>query len=150
MERCSGIQVRSGEATEALRRAEDYKTYKELSVTKEQQRRREAGLMHERYIGVAFEKCFGDCGIFVGVVQEIWRHDDKGYFARVYYEEDEDVEDISIAELDSLLRVSRNQKEFCECGYNGRETEMESIKEGVQNVVQSMLSSGEIGDSRSG
>ena len=36
---------------------------------------RETGLMHERYVGVAFEKVFGELGVFIGVVQEVWRND---------------------------------------------------------------------------
>ena len=59
---------------------------------------------------------FGEFGIFLGVVREVWRHEDGGYFARVFYEEDDDVEDMPIAELESLLRVSSIVKEVCEQG----------------------------------
>ena len=66
VERCSGIQVRSGEETEELKCTGKLQTFEEINATKEQQRRREAGLMHERFIGVVFEKSFGECGIFGG------------------------------------------------------------------------------------
>ena len=41
----------------------------------------------------------------------------------VFNLEDEDVEDITIAHLESLLQVSRNVNRVCEQGNNGRETE---------------------------
>ena len=42
---------------------------------------RETGLMHERYVGVTFEKAFGELGVFSGVVREVWRHDNGTYQA---------------------------------------------------------------------
>jgi hypothetical protein len=47
---------------------------------------------------------------FLGVVQEVWRHEDRGYFARVFYEVDDDVEDMSIQKLDGLLKLRSTHK----------------------------------------
>ena len=67
-----------------------------------QREKRQEGLLHERFIGVTFEKSFGKFGIFVGVVREVWRHDNGEYIAKVVYDDD-DVEDISVGELERLL-----------------------------------------------
>ena len=83
-ERCSGIRVWSGEPKVELDRTGKLWVFDKTNETNEQQRRREAGLMHERYIGVAFEKSFGECGMFLGVVQEVWRHEDF-FFLLAYF-----------------------------------------------------------------
>ena len=45
------------------------------SETVRQRDKRQEGLLHERFIGVTFEKSFGKFGVFIGVVREVWRHD---------------------------------------------------------------------------
>ena len=72
---------------------------------------RETGLMHERFVGVTFEKAFGELGVFSGVVQEVWRHDNGTYQARVFYTEDGDAEDITIEELVKLLEEEKQRHE---------------------------------------
>ena len=39
--------------------------------------------MHEWYVGVTFEKAFGEVGVFIGVVQEVWRHDNGTYISSI-------------------------------------------------------------------
>ena len=86
---------------------------------------RETGLMHERYVGVAFEKVFGELGVFIGVVQEVWRNDQCNDCVRVVYDGG-DCEDISIKELRSLVSEGATQESRCGSGLEGSG---ESIKD---------------------
>ena len=62
--------------------------------------------MHERFVSVTFEKSFGQFGLFIGVVKEVWRHDSGSFFAHVVYN-DGDREDISVQDLEELMSKER-------------------------------------------
>jgi len=65
-----------------------------------------------KYEGEVIMKGFGFLGDFEGTVREIWLHDEGTYRARVEYKDD-DVEDMSIQELDGLLKLRSARGEKC-------------------------------------
>ena len=63
--------------------------------------------LDSRYVGVSFFKEFSAFGICTGTVQEIWRHEDCRFLARVTYAEAGDAEDMPIQELEVLVQAAR-------------------------------------------
>ena len=70
-----------------------------------------------RYVGITFWKRFGHLGFFKGTVQYVHWIVEVGFLARVFYEEDGDIEDLHIAELESLLQANGMRKAVCDHFY---------------------------------
>ena len=70
-----------------------------------------------RYVGITFWKRFGHLGFFKGTVQYVHWIVEVGFLARVFYEEDGDIEDLHIAELESLLQANGMGKAVCDHVY---------------------------------
>ena len=91
--------------------------------------------LHSSYVGASVVKQFGHLGWFTGVVQEVWEHEENGFFANIYYT-DGDSEDVPIKELEGLMKQTSLEPHINWVGVSSYATRSEQATPEIQQPTE--------------